>query len=49
MKQYMIVATDNRRALVALVESFIAQGWSLQGGVAYDSNRKEFLQAMVKP
>jgi hypothetical protein len=48
MTQYMILSSDNASALAAKVRALIKEGWRVKGGVAYDTNRKEFLQAMVK-
>lgn len=48
MTDYMIVSSESRLVLRATILELVAQGWRLQGGVSYDTNRKEFLQAMVK-
>ncbi len=48
MTQYLIGASASSIKLRHLVESYMKAGWILQGGVAYDTNRKEFLQAMAK-
>lgn len=48
MTDYMILSAETTNELQTLVLRFAETGWRPQGGVSFDSNRKEFLQAMVK-
>lgn len=48
MTQYMILAEETAIKLCHAVRKAIAEGWRPQGGVSFDTNRKEFLQAMIK-
>lgn len=46
--KYVILCADTAFALECVVRHHIAEGWRPQGGVSFDTNRKEFLQAMIK-
>ncbi len=48
MTQYKILSSDSAIELGHIVERYMKTGWLPQGGVAYDTNRREFIQAMVK-
>jgi hypothetical protein len=43
---YIILEGDTMEALEAEVETFLSEGWMLQGGVAVDQGK--FYQAMVE-
>ncbi len=49
MTDYTILTSATATGLAHLVQDYISNGWRPQGGVSYDTNRKEFLQAMVRP
>lgn len=49
MKKYIILFSGNDNTeLEVKVDSCLAQGWELQGGISYDSKRGVLIQAMIK-
>jgi hypothetical protein len=48
MPKYTIAVADSPNDLIAIVQSFIERGWECQGGVAFDSWKMVYMQAVIK-